>query len=154
MLMSGAGIQLVHVPYKGAGQSLPDFLGGQIPLGIYGVSTIFPHVKAGRAKVLAVTTLKRSSGVPDWPTLAETGFPEFDTSLWVGILAPAGTPKDIIDKLNLEITRILKIPEVVNRMASQGADPVGNSAAEFKAFIAAESVKYARIIKQLGIKVQ
>lgn len=154
MLMSAAGIQLVHVPYKGAGQSLPDFLGGQIPLGIYGVSTIFPHVKSGRAKVLAVTTLKRSSAVPDWPTLAETGFPEFDTSLWVGILAPAGTPKDIIDKLNLEITRILKIPEVVNRMASQGADPVGNSAAEFKAFIAAESLKYARIIKQLGIKVQ
>ena len=152
LLMSMANIKLVHVPYKGAGQSLPDFLGGQIPLGIYGVSTIFPHVKAGKAKVLAVTTPKRVAAVPDWPTLAESGLPGFDTSLWVGLLAPAGTPKDIVDLLNAEVRRIVKLPDVVGRMVSQGADLVGNSPAEFKEFIAAESAKYARIIRQLGIK--
>ena len=152
LLMSMANIKLVHVPYKGAGQSLPDFLGGQIPLGIYGVSTIFPHVNAGKAKVLAVTTPKRVAAVPDWPTLAESGLPGFDTSLWVGLLAPAGTPKDIVDLLNAEVRRIVKLPDVVGRMVSQGADLVGNSPAEFKEFIAAESAKYARIIRQLGIK--
>ena len=154
LLMSTAGIRLVHVPYKGAGQSLPDFLGGQIPLGIYGVSTIFPHAKAGKARVLAVTTLKRAAAVPDWPTLAESGFPGFDTSLWVGLMAPAGTPRAIVDKLNAEVARILKLPEVAERIISQGADPSPNSAAEFKTFIAAESAKYARIIKQAGVKPQ
>ena len=152
MLMSMAGIRLVHVPYKGAGQSMPDFLGGQIPLAVYGVSTIFPHAKSGKARILAVTTPKRTAAAPDWPTLAESGYPGFDTSLWVGVMAPAGTPKAIVDKLSGEIARILKLPDVVGRMVSQGADLVGNSPAEFKEFIAAESAKYARIIRQLGIK--
>jgi len=152
MLMAAAGIRLVHVPYKGAGQSLPDLLGGQIPLGIYGVSTIFPHVKGGKVKVLAVSTPKRSAAVPDWPTMAESGYPGFDTSLWVGLLVRSGTPKDIVDRLNAEAVRVLKQPGVVERMVAQGADTVGSTGAEFKAFIAAESAKYARIIKQLGIK--
>ncbi len=154
LLMTTAGIRLVHVPYKGAGQSLPDFLGGQIPLGIYGVSTIFPHAKSGKAKVLAVTTAKRAAAVPDWPTLAESGFPGFDTSLWVGLVAPAATPKAIIDRLNSEVARILKLPDVAERIVAGGADPSPTSPAEFKAFIAAESAKYARIIKQAGVKSQ
>lgn len=154
MLMLAAGIKLVHVPYKGAGQSMPDFLGGQIPLGIYGVSTIFPHAKSGKARVLAVTTPKRTAAAPDWPTLAESGIAGFDTSLWVGLLAPAATPKPVIDKLNAEVVRILKLPEVAERIVSQGGDPAGNSPAEFKTFIAAQSAKYARIIKQAGVKSQ
>ncbi len=154
MLMLAAGIRLVHVPYKGAGQSLPDFLGGQIPLGVYGVSTIFPHAKSGKARVLAVTTPKRTAAAPDWPTLAESGIPGFDTSLWVGLLAPAATPKAVVDKLNAEVVRVLKLPDVVERIVSQGADPSGGSAADFKAFIAAQSAKYARIIKQAGVKGQ
>ena len=152
LLMTTRGIRLVHVPYKGAGQSLPDFLGGQIPLGIYGVSTIFPHAKSGKARVLAVTTAKRAAALPDWPTLAESGFPGFDTALWVGLVAPAATPKAIIDRLNAEVARILKLPEVVERIVSGGADPSPGSPAAFKAFIAAESAKYARIIKQAGVK--
>ena len=154
MLMAAANIRLVHVPYKGAGQSLPDFLGGQIALGIYGVSTIYPHAKSGKAKVLAVTTGTRSSTAPEWPTLAESGFPEIDTSIWVGLLAPAGTSKAIVDKLNVEVVRILRLPEIAERFASQGASPVGNSATEFKTFIAAESTKYSRIIKLAGVKAQ
>jgi tripartite-type tricarboxylate transporter receptor subunit TctC len=152
MLMSAAGIQLVHIPYKGAGQSIPDVVGGQVPLGIYGLLTISQHAKAGRMRVLAVTTLKRSSAAPDLPTLAESGFPGFDTSLWFGLLAPAATSKDIIGKIHAEVLRVLKLPDVVERIASQGADIVGNSPAEFAAYIAAESVKYARIIKQAGVK--
>ncbi len=152
MLMAAAGIQLVHIPYKGAGQSIPDVMGGQVPLGIYGLLTISQQAKAGKLRVLAVTTLKRSSAAPDLPTLAESGFPGFDTSLWFGLVAPAATPKDVIGKVYAEVLRALKKPDVVERIASQGADIVGNSPAEFAAFIAAESAKYAGIIKQAGVK--
>jgi len=152
MLMAAAGIQLVHVPYKGAGQSIPDVMGGQVPVGIYGLLTISQQAKAGRLRVLAVTALKRSSTAPDLPTLAESGFPGFDTSLWFGLLAPAGTSQDVIGRVHAETLRALKLPDVVERIASQGADIVGNSPAEFAAFIAAESAKYAGIIRQAGVK--
>ena len=152
MLMAAAGIQLVHIPYKGAGQSIPDVIGGQVPLGIYGLLTISQHAKAGRMRVLAVTTLKRSSAAAELPTLAESGFPGFDTSLWFGLLAPAATPKDIIGKIHSDTVRALKLPDVQERIASQGADIVGSSPDEFAAFIAAESAKYALIIKQAGVK--
>jgi tripartite-type tricarboxylate transporter receptor subunit TctC len=152
MLMSRAAIRLVHIPYKGAGQSIPDVMGGQVPLGIYGLLTISQQAKAGKLRVLAVTTPKRSSAAPDWPTLAESGFPGFDTSLWFGLLAPAATPRDIIVKIHAAVLGVLKIPEVAERIASQGADIVGNTPAEFGAFIAAESAKYAGIIKQAGIR--
>ena len=152
LLMSSANIRLVHVPYKGAGQSIPDVLGGQLPLGVYGLLTIFQHAKAGKIRILAVTTAKRSLVAPEYPTMVESGFPGFDTSLWIGLMAPAATPKEIVAKLHGEVTRILKLPDVVERIASQGADPVGNSPAEFAAFITAESAKYARIIKQAGVK--
>jgi len=152
MLMAAAGIQLVHIPYKGAGQSIPDVIGGQVPLGIYGLLTISQQAKAGRLRVLAVTALKRSPTAPDLPTLAESGFPGFDTSLWFGLLAPAGTPQDVIGRVHAEALRALKLPDVVERIASQGADIVGNSPAEFAAFIAAESAKYAGIIRQAGVK--
>ena len=152
MLMMSAGIKLVHVPYKGAGQSIPDVIGGQVPIGIYGALTINQHAKAGRLRVLAVTTPKRSSAAPDWPTLAESGFPGFDTSLWFGLLAPAATPKEISNKVHDDVVASLKLPDVQERIASQGGDIVGNTPAEFAAFISAESVKYAKIIKQAGVK--
>lgn len=152
MLMAAAGIQLVHIPYKGAGQSIPDVIGGQVPLGIYGLLTISQQAKAGKMRILAVTTLKRSSTAPGLPTLAESGFPGFDTSLWFGLLAPAATPKEIIGKIHVEALRVLKLPDVVERIASQGADIVGNTPAEFAAFIASESAKYAKIIKQANVR--
>lgn len=99
-----------------------------------------------------MTALKRSSTAPDFPTLAESGFPGFDTSLWFGLLAPAATPKEVIGKIYAEALRALKKPDVVERIASQGADIAGNSPAEFAAFIASESAKYARIIEQAGVK--
>lgn len=154
MLMMLSGIKLVHVPYKGAGQSIPDVIGGQVPIGIYGVLTISQHVKAGRLRVLAVTTPKRSTAYPDFPTLSESGFPGFDTSLWFGLLAPAATPKDVVAKIHDDVIQVLKLPDVKERIASQGAEIVADTPAEFAAFISAESAKYAKIIKQAGVKLE
>ena len=154
MLMAQAGILLVHIPYKGAGQSIPDVLGGQVPLGIYGLLTINQHAKSGKMRILAVTTPKRASGAPEIPTLAESGFPGFDTSLWFGLLAPAATPNDIVAKVHGDVVQVLKVPDVQARIAEQGADIVGNTPAEFAAFISAESAKYAKIIKQAGVKLE
>ena len=152
MLMAQAGIRLVHIPYKGAGQSIPDVLGGQVPIGIYGLLTINQHAKSGKMRILAVTTPKRASSAPEIPTLAESGFPGFDTSLWFGLLAPAATPKEIVAKVHDDVVQVLKLAEVKARIAEQGADIVGDSPAEFAAFISAESAKYAKIIKQAGVK--
>jgi tripartite-type tricarboxylate transporter receptor subunit TctC len=152
MLMLAAGIRLVHIPYKGAGQSIPDVIGGQVPLGIYGLLAITSQARAGKLRVLAVTTPRRSAIAPEVPTLAESGFPGFHTSNWFGLLAPAAVPKAIIDKLNAEVVRILKLPEVAERITSQGGEIVGNSPAEFAAFIASESAKYAKIIHEAGVR--
>jgi tripartite-type tricarboxylate transporter receptor subunit TctC len=154
MLMMLSGIKLVHVPYKGAGQSIPDVIGGQVPIGIYGVLTISQHVKAGRLRVLAVTTPRRSLAYPDFPTLAESGFPGFDTSLWFGLLAPAATPRDVLAKIHDDVIQVLKLPDVRERIAAQGAEIVGDTPAEFAAFISGESAKYAKIIKQAGVKLE
>jgi tripartite-type tricarboxylate transporter receptor subunit TctC len=151
LLMTAAGIKLVHVPYKGAGQSIPDVIGGQVPMGIYGLLTISQHAKAGRLRVLAVTTQQRSAAAPEWPTLAESGFP-VDTSLWFGLIARAATPKAVIGKIHDDVVAALKLPDLRERIASQGGDIVGNTPEEFAAFIAAESAKYAGVIKRAGVK--
>jgi len=152
LLMTAAGIKLVHVPYKGAGQSIPDVIGGQVPIGIYGVLTISQHAKAGRLRMLAVTTSKRSSAYPDLPTLAESGVSGVDTSLWFGLIAPAATPKAVIGRIHDDVVAALKLPDLRERIASQGGDIVGNTPEEFAAFIAAESAKYADVIKRAGVK--
>ena len=151
LLMAAAGIKLVHIPYKGAGQSIPDVIGGQVPMGIYGVLTISQHARAGRLRMLAVTTSKRSSAYPDVPTLAESGLPGFDTSLWFGLVAPAATPKPVIGKIHDDVVAALRLPDLRERIASQGGDVVGDTPEEFAAFIAAESAKYAMIIRQAGV---
>jgi tripartite-type tricarboxylate transporter receptor subunit TctC len=152
LLMSAAGIKLVHVPYKGAGQSIPDVISGQVPMGIYGVLTISQHAKAGRLRMLAVTTAKRSSAYADVPTIAESGLSGFDTSLWFGLIAPAATPKAVIGRIHDDVVAALKLPDLRERIASQGGDIVGDTPEEFAAFIAAESAKYADVIKRAGVK--
>jgi len=149
---SMAGVRIEHVPYKGAGQSIPDVISGQVPLGVYGLLTIMPHIKSGRMRLLAVTTPKRAAAAPETPTLAESGFPGFDTSLWFGLLAPAATPKELIGKIHDDAVRALRLPDMLERIDSQGAEAVGNTPAEFAAFIAAETAKYARIIKQANVR--
>ena len=144
--------EMTHVPYKGAAPALVDLLGGQVTMFFSGMPPAMPHVKSGKLRAIAVTTPKRSPAAPDVPTMAEAGIQGFDISNWFGVFAPAGTPEDVMNRLNAEIVKALALPDVKERLASQGAETVGNSRAEFRAFIAAEMAKYARLIKDSGAK--
>jgi tripartite-type tricarboxylate transporter receptor subunit TctC len=150
---SMAGIQMLHVPYKGDTPALVDLVSGQVSL-MFGTAVSFlPYVKAGRLKALAVTNPKRSPVVPDVPTVAESGLPGFEALQWFGILAPAGTPKDIVTRLNADIVKILRQPDVRERLTSLGADVVGNTPEQFAAFLKADAAKWARIVKESGAKI-
>ena len=148
-----AGVDMVHVPYKGGAPAMQDLLAGQIQLMFDNLANSMPQVKAGKLKALAVTTAKRSSLVPDLPTLTEAGVPNFDIYTWFGLLAPAGTPKDIIAKWNAELVKILGTPEVKERLLAQGAEPAPGSPEQFAALIKSEIPKYAKIVKDSGAKV-
>lgn len=148
-----AGIDLLHVPYKGAAPAVVDLVGGQIPLGILGVSPLTQHLKAGRLRGIVVTTAERTSSLPDIPTLAEVGVKGFDSSQWFGILAPAGTPPAVIAKVNADLQRVLALADVKERLASQGGDAHHSTADAFGAFMKAEHAKYTKIIAQANIKI-
>ena len=149
-----AGVDVVHIPYKGGAAAVTDLVGGQIPLAILGLPPILPHIKAGKLKALAVTTPRRNSTAPEIPTLAELGYSGFDSSNWFGLLAPAGTPREIIDKLNAEVNAALQNAEVKGRLATQGADALGGTPEEFSAFIKAEIAKYAKVIRDSGVRIE
>ena len=148
-----AGVQMAHIPYKGAAPAMQDLIGGQIHLMFDNLASSLTQVRAGRVKALAVTTAKRSSLAPELPTVAESGLAGFDISTWFGIFAPAGTPREAITRLHTEFTRALAAPDVREKMLNMGAEPVGNSPAEFAAFIRVEAEKYARVIKASGARV-
>jgi tripartite-type tricarboxylate transporter receptor subunit TctC len=148
------GTYLVHIPYKGAAPALTDLLGGQVSMFFSGMPPAMTHVKSGKLRALAVTTTKRSPAAPDVPTMAEAGIPGFDISNWFGVFAPAGTPEDILNKLNAEIVKALALPDVKVRLAGVGAETVGNSRAEFAAFIDREIAKYAKLARESGAKVE
>jgi len=147
------GVDMVHVPYKGSAPALNDLISGQVQLMFDNMPSALPQVKGGTLKALAVTSATRSPAMPDLPTVAEAGVPGFEASSWFGIFAPAGTPKEIVDKLQAEIARILKTPEMAERLAQQGAAPVGNTSAEFTAYTQAEFKKWADVVKASGAKV-
>jgi tripartite-type tricarboxylate transporter receptor subunit TctC len=148
-----AGVQMTHVPYKGAAPAMQDLVGGQIQLMFDNLASSLAQVKAGRVKALAVTTAKRTALAPDLPTIAESGLPDFDISTWFGVFAPAGTPKEALDRLHAEFTKALAAPDVREKMLALGAEPVGNTPTEFAAYIRAERDKYAKVIKASGAKV-
>ena len=148
------GTDLVHVPYKGGAPALIDVVNGQVEMMFAGLATALPHVKAGRLRVLAITEKARSRVLPDLPTVAESGLPDFDVGLWIGLLAPAGTPQDIVSRLHLETVRALKDPVVAERLSQQGLEPLGNTPAEFAATLKADLAKWSRIFKQAGIQPQ
>ena len=148
-----AGVDILHVPYKGSSFALTDLLGGQVQLMFDNMPSALPHVKAGKLRALAVTSPKRSSALPDIPTMDEEGLKGFDATSWFGLLAPAGTPKDIIAKLNAAAVKALTTPEMRERLASQGAEAVGNTPEQFAAFIKAEIEKWAKIVKASGARV-
>jgi tripartite-type tricarboxylate transporter receptor subunit TctC len=150
--MSGA--QVIHVPYKGGGPALTEVIAGQVQALFSIALTAIPQVKAGKVRALGITSAKRSALAPDLPTLAESGFPGFEVVGWFGWLAPARTPRAIVDQLNGEIVRILHQPEMKERLLGLGADPVASTPQEFAAFIAAEHAKWARVIRDANIRAE
>ena len=145
-------IDIVHVPYKGMGPAIVDLLGGQIPSGFATLLPAMQHMKTGKLRALAVTTQKRVPLLPDVPAFAET-LPGFDVTQWNAVWAPAATPKDVLDKLSTEITRIVKSPDYKARMAEQAAEAIGNSPSELAAFQKAEIDKYRKIAQQANITI-
>lgn len=152
LLQRAAGIELTHVPYKGGGQALTDTLAGHTALFFSSMPSAMPHIKAGKLRAIAVSSAKRSSAAPEVPTVAESGGFDFDIGAWNGLFAPARTPVDIINKLNAEVTRGLTAPELRERLAREGADTASWSAEQFRSFVNAEIAKFARIIKEAGVK--
>ena len=144
---------IVHVPYKGGAPATQALLAGDTQFMFDNLANAMPQVKAGKLKALAVTTAERSKLAPDLPTMAEAGMPGFDISTWFGLLAPAGTPKDVIAKWNAEVVKILNSPDMRERLTAQGAEPAPTTPEQFVAFIQSEIPKYARIVKISGAKV-
>jgi tripartite-type tricarboxylate transporter receptor subunit TctC len=148
-----AGVQMVHVPYKGAGPAMQDLIGGQIQLMFDNLASSLGQVRAGKVRALAVTTAKRSTLAPELPTIAESGLPGFDISTWFGIFAPGGTPQPVVQRLHDAFVAALHAPDVQATMKKMGAEPVGNTPEEFAAYIRSEARKYAKVIEASGAKV-
>ena len=150
-----AGVQMVHIPYKGGAPAMADLLAGQVQLMFDNLANALPQVKAGKLRALAVTTAQRSAFAPDLPTLAEAGVPGFDLTTWFGIFLPGNAPRDIVLRLNTEINKPLNAPDMKDRLEKMGAEPPANNTPErFAAFIKVEFDKYARVIKASGAKVE
>ena len=147
-------IDIVHVPYKGTGPALTDLLGGQINMMVSTFASALPHVKSGRMRALGVTTVKRSPAAPDVPTLIEGGVAGYDYSTWYGLLAPAGTPKPIIDMLNATNRKVLARDDIKQKLESQGVDPIVNTPAEFSAYMKSETEKWGKVVKATGAKAE
>ena len=153
LFKSMAGVEMAHIPYKGAAPAMQDLVAGQIQLMFDNLASSLGQVRAGKVKALAVTTAKKAALAPELPTIAESGLPGFDISTWFGIFAPAGTPKAAIDRLHAEFTKALAAPDVREKMPNLGAEPVGSSPEAFAAYIRSEADKYAKVIKASGAKV-
>jgi len=147
-----SGVRITHVPYKGTGQALVDAMSGQVHMLFGNVLSSLSHAKAGRLRALAVTTAGRSAVLPDLPTIAESGVPGYENSTWHGWLAPAGTPPAILNRLNAELVRSSRSPDVVERLAPDGGEPVGSTPGEFARFIAADMARWGKLVRETGIR--
>ena len=148
-----AQVDIVHVPYKGGAPATTDLVGGHVSLVFNSIVSAIPHVQSGRLRALATTALTRSALVPDAPTLAESGLPGFEVETWYGALGPAAMPRDAVDKMSGEIDRILKLPDIRERIRTQGVEPRGGRPEDFAARISADLAKWARVAKAAGVKV-
>jgi tripartite-type tricarboxylate transporter receptor subunit TctC len=147
-----AGTKMVHVPYKGTGPATTALLSGEVTMSFGNMVALMPYVHAGRLRALGVTSAKRVSAAPQLPTIAEAGLPGYEYVTWYGVLAPAGTPRDIIGKLNAELVKIAKQPDMKEKLTGEGGDVVGSSAEEFGAFIQRELVSSAKLVKAANVK--
>ena len=147
------GTDLVHVPYKGSGPLATDLLGGQINMSFDTVTPVLQHIKSGKLRALAVTTAKRSSALPDVPTLEEAGLKGFDIGTWFGVLAPVATPKDVLARLSAEMVKVIQSPDFRKRMEEIGAEPIGNSAEQMAQQIRGETEKFAKLVKEAKVTI-
>ena len=152
LFINMAGIRMLHVPYKGSGPAVIDLLAGHVSLMTSNILSAIPHIRVGRLRALGITSTKRAAGAPDIPTIAEAGLPGYESVQWSGLLAPAGTPREIITRLHKETAAVLRSPEMKERLAKDGAEPVASLPEEFAAYIRAETVKWAKIVKSAGIQ--
>ena len=152
MFKSMTGTSMVHIPYKGAGPALIDMLAGQCQVMFATALSVQPHLKSGRLRPLAVTTAKRSPSMPDLLTVAEAGVPGFEATTWHGVVAPAGTPQPVIGRLNSEINKVLQMPDVRERLTTQGAEVIGGTPKEFADYIKAEIPRWAKVIRDSGAR--
>ena len=154
MLNQRAGIDLIHVPYKGGGQAMADVVGGQIPLVCTAIATAQQFLKAGKLKGIGISTEKRDPAMPEVPTFAESGLPGFVVTSWMGILAPANTPRAVIERLQTEIAAVLQLPDVRARYAVLGIDPVGNKPDEYAAQIRADLEGWGPVVKKANVRIE
>lgn len=152
LFLSMTGLRMVHVPYKGSGQGVIDLVAGHVSLMMPSSLTGLPYVKDGRLRGFGVTSARRAARAPEVPTIAEAGVPGYEAVQWFGVLAPAGTPREIISRVHGEIVRLLQVADVKERLLSDGAETVGSSPEAFAAFIRAETMKWAKVVKDAGIK--
>jgi tripartite-type tricarboxylate transporter receptor subunit TctC len=148
------GVDIVHVPFKGSGQSMPALIAGQVQLIFDPMPTSLPHVKSGKLRALAISTGTRSVALPDLPTVAEAGVPGYESSLWYGVLVPAGTPAAIVDTLNTSFRTILEMPDVQQRFSALGAEPRGSSPEDFGRYIRDEMIKWEKVVRGAGIRAE
>jgi tripartite-type tricarboxylate transporter receptor subunit TctC len=153
LMNSMARVKMLHVPYKGGGPALVDLLAGNVQILFSTYAAGRPHIQSGRVRALAVSTAKRPAAIPDMPTMAESGLPGYDSGVWYAFLAPAGTPRDVIARLNAEILRAMKHPDYMKLLFNGAIDPVGSSPEELGRFIRSEIDKYAKVVKDAGIRI-
>jgi tripartite-type tricarboxylate transporter receptor subunit TctC len=146
------GTQITHVPYKGSAPAVTDLIAGQVQVMFDNMPNVLPQVKAGKLKALAISSRKRSAMAPEIPTVDESGVPGYDVTVWFGILAPAGVPQEIVKRLNVEMVRIIRSPEIADRFAKAGVEPVASSPEEFGAFLRGEVARWAKVLQDANIK--
>lgn len=149
-----AGVDLLHVPYKGAAPAVQDLLGGQVQMGVFDVPVLLPHIKSGKLKALAITSATRSAALPDVPTTAELGYPKVNSDNWYGLVAPAGTPADVLARIHGSATAALRSPEVIEQYGKVAGIAFPSTAAEYAAFIDSEQAKWGPVVKAIGFKQQ
>lgn len=147
-----AGVKMQHIPYKGGGPALNDVLGGQVPIMFESIATGMTHVRAGKLRALGVTSAQRNPSAPELPTVAEAGVPGFEITAWYGIVAPAGTPPDIVRRLNAELVLAIRSPEIAQRIAALGGAPIANTAEEFQAFLRTDVARWAKVVRESGAR--
>ncbi len=154
MLTSMTRVKMVHVPYKGVGPALVELIGGQVALSLTSIPPAMPHLKTGKLKALGVTSARRFKSLPDVPTIAEDGAAGYEVSVWYGVMMTAGTPPEIIARVNADIVRILWQPDVQERFSGEGGEMVAGTAEAFGAYIRAEIARWSKVIIETGVKVE